>query len=56
MNGFDMHSQTLLALETMGSCPQTDTLWEDITMQEHLQLFAILNDLPSERQAESIAT
>ncbi|OQV24092.1 putative ATP-binding cassette sub-family A member 5 [Hypsibius exemplaris] len=54
VNGFNMHTQTLSAIETMGSCPQSDTLWDDITMEEHLNLFAILNDLPPSRSQDSI--
>ncbi|XP_055347534.1 cholesterol transporter ABCA5-like [Paramacrobiotus metropolitanus] len=56
VNGYNLHTQTLDALESMGSCPQVDTIWEDITMREHLELFGILNDLPADRRQESIKT
>ena len=54
VNGHNLHTETNKAIETMGSCPQADTLWDDITMREHLELFAVLNDLPASRRADSI--
>lgn len=31
--------------ETIGVCPQHDTLYEDLTVQEHLELFASFKGL-----------
>ena len=31
--------------ETIGVCPQHDTLYEDLTVQEHLELFAAFKGL-----------
>ncbi|XP_055347525.1 ABC-type organic anion transporter ABCA8B-like isoform X2 [Paramacrobiotus metropolitanus] len=54
VNGFDIHVQTQQAIEEMGSCPQIDTLWDELTMREHLELFTILADLHKERRTEDI--
>ncbi|OQV11712.1 ATP-binding cassette sub-family A member 5 [Hypsibius exemplaris] len=56
INGFNMHTETDSAIQTMGSCPQSDTIWDELTMEEHLTLFATLNDLNPTRSADSIKT
>ena len=33
----------------MGVCPQHDVLWDDLTVKEHLQFFAGLKGVPSEK-------
>ncbi|GAU94869.1 hypothetical protein RvY_06575 [Ramazzottius varieornatus] len=54
-NGYHMHTDTLSAIESMGACPQTDTLWEEILMEEHFELFAALNGIPAEHSKEAIS-
>ncbi|OQV11711.1 ATP-binding cassette sub-family A member 5 [Hypsibius exemplaris] len=56
INGFNMQTETDSAIQTMGSCPQSDTIWDELTMEEHLTLFATLNDLNPTRSADSIKT
>lgn len=34
--------------KTLGVCPQHDVLWDQLTVMEHLQLFAALKGVPSE--------
>jgi ATP-binding cassette subfamily A (ABC1) protein 3 len=34
--------------EQIGICPQHDTLYEDLTVQEHLELFGTFRGLTSE--------
>lgn len=56
VTGCNMHRETLKALESMGSCPQIDTLWEDVTTSEHLELFGILNGLRPETRKRTVKT
>ena len=53
-NGHHMRYDTVEAIESMGCCPQTDTLWEDLKMTEHFELFAALNDLPKAKATAAI--
>ena len=33
----------------MGVCPQHDVLWDDLTVQEHLEFFAGLKGVPNDK-------
>ena len=38
--GYSMNSEFLSAFELFGYCPQVNSLWENLTTREHLQLFS----------------
>ncbi|CAJ1449859.1 unnamed protein product, partial [Effrenium voratum] len=40
----------------LGVCPQHDVLWDELTCEEHLQLFAGFKGVPKEAVAEEVAT
>ena len=40
--------------EILGICPQHDTLFEDLTIREHLELFSIFKGVPKEKLDEEI--
>ncbi|CAG2105325.1 unnamed protein product [Medioppia subpectinata] len=45
--GQEMHSSYLR--QVIGYCPQQDTLWKNITVREHLTLFAIISGVQKNR-------
>lgn len=42
INGMSIRSQMALIRQNLGVCPQFDILWPDITVQEHLELYAAI--------------
>lgn len=42
INGFCLRSEMSRIRESLGVCPQHDVLWPDLTVREHLQLYARL--------------
>lgn len=40
--GFEITSNMCQAFKMMGYCPQYDALWNNLTVKEHLHLFASL--------------
>ena len=44
--GNDMHSNTEKAFQALGYCPQSDALWENITLKEHLACYAAIKGIP----------
>ena len=40
MLGFDVETQISEVRKSMGVCPQFDILFDDLTVEEHLTLFA----------------
>ncbi|XP_049851531.1 retinal-specific phospholipid-transporting ATPase ABCA4-like [Schistocerca gregaria] len=40
--GFDISRQLSSALKCIGCCPQRDILWDELTVQEHLEFYARL--------------
>ncbi|KAF5833388.1 hypothetical protein DUNSADRAFT_10320 [Dunaliella salina] len=42
LNGFDVRSEMGRIRESLGVCPQHDVLWPDLTVREHLQLYAAI--------------
>ena len=44
--GFSTRTQRRQIYNVLGICPQFDVLWADLTVQEHLLLYARLNGVP----------
>ena len=40
MAGYNIRSSMSNAFEYMGYCSQRDTLWDDVTLEEHLLFYA----------------
>lgn len=36
----------------IGYCPQDDVLWKNITIREHIELYATIRGIPEEKIAE----
>jgi len=49
VNGLSITSNQLQIRQTMGVCPQHDILWEDLSVEAHLKLFATLKGVPPEQ-------
>lgn len=45
--GYDVTTNMKEASQLIGYCPQQDALWKNITVKEHLQLYALLRGIPS---------
>jgi ATP-binding cassette subfamily A (ABC1) protein 1 len=54
VHGQSMRTQMKLIRTYMGVCPQHSVLYAEMTVVEHLQLFAILKGVPTERQPAEI--
>ncbi|ODM93723.1 ATP-binding cassette sub-family A member 5 [Orchesella cincta] len=52
--GTDIHSSYSDAFLTLGYCAQHDPLWENITLREHLELYAVVRGIPKERRTRLI--
>jgi ABC-type multidrug transport system ATPase subunit len=48
--GFDMKSETKFAYQNMGICPQSNLLWESLTVQEHLLFYARIKGFISQEE------
>ena len=44
--GYDVESSVSEAFRQLGFCPQHDALWENMTLKEHLQLYAKIRGVP----------
>ena len=44
--GYDISKDAIEAFRHMGYCPQADTLWKQITLEEHLEVFARIRGVP----------
>lgn len=42
IRGHDICSDMVAIRQSLGICPQFDILWPDITVREHLQLYAVI--------------
>ncbi|KAA0158429.1 hypothetical protein FNF31_02424 [Cafeteria roenbergensis] len=51
VNGFDVATDVASVQATLGTCPQHDLQWPELTAREHLQLFARLKGLQGGREA-----
>ncbi|KAL4218252.1 ATP-binding cassette sub- A member 5 [Mactra antiquata] len=49
VGGHDIHSSLSDAFQAMGYCPQHDALWDDITLQEHLNCYAMCRGIPQDQ-------
>ena len=45
--GSDVSTHPFDAFQHMGFCPQVDALWEPITLEEHLEVFAKIRGVPT---------
>ena len=45
--GYDILNERRQIYRVLGICPQFDVLWGDLTVQEHLLLYARLNGIPT---------
>mmetsp|Transcript_4100 Transcript_4100/g.5426 ORF Transcript_4100/g.5426 Transcript_4100/m.5426 type:complete len:1767 (-) Transcript_4100:194-5494(-) len=53
IDGKDIHTEMLAIRQSLGVCPQFDILWPNLTVQEHLELYANFQGIPAESvQAE----
>ena len=46
MDDFNKQRQLNNALHSLGNCPQSNALWEDITVQEHLKCYSLIKGVP----------
>ena len=53
IDGRNLHTELESLRRIMGVCPQTNILWKNLTVQEHLNLFGRLRGLTSEEIHES---
>lgn len=51
VHGMDVVSQMSAIRASIGYCPQHDVLWPDLTVLEHLLLFANIKGVPPQQQA-----
>ena len=42
MDGFNIQRQLNNALHSLSYCPQSNALWEDITVREHLKFYSLI--------------
>jgi len=47
VNGYNVFTQTSEARRSIGLCPQENIYFNELTVGQHLQLFALLKDYPS---------
>eukprot|EP01101_Sappina_pedata_P007548 TRINITY_DN4021_c0_g1_i1.p1 TRINITY_DN4021_c0_g1~~TRINITY_DN4021_c0_g1_i1.p1 ORF type:complete len:542 (+),score=151.80 TRINITY_DN4021_c0_g1_i1:1123-2748(+) len=52
--GLDLRYQMDSIRKLMGICPQHDILWPDLTAREHLDIFAELKNVPSDKKRETV--
>ena len=46
MDGFNIHCQPNNAFQSLGYCPQSNALWEDVTIREHLICYGLIKGVP----------
>ena len=46
VDDFNKQRQLNNALHSLGNCPQSNALWEDITVQEHLKCYSLIKGVP----------
>ena len=49
LNGYSTTTQLSEALFNLGYCPQADTLWELVTLKEHLKCFALIKGIARDK-------
>lgn len=55
IGGYNIQADRRRAFSTLGYCPQHDALWKNITVKEHLELYAAIRGVPR-RQIESVCS
>lgn len=58
MAGYDCDLEKISVFERLGNCAQFDVVWEDQSVQRHLEFFAALKGLPKDeiqRTARAVA-
>eukprot|EP00873_Tetraselmis_striata_P040658 jgi/Tetstr1/460922/TSEL_006075.t1 len=55
VEGLSVGRQTSAVRDLMGVCPQFDVLWNRLTVQEHLQLYADIKGVPVSECSDSVA-
>ncbi|CAG7816037.1 unnamed protein product [Allacma fusca] len=53
--GYDITSNLSKAFSELGFCPQHDALWENISLREHLELYAIIRGIPADQRKRLVA-
>lgn len=46
VDGFDINTQTKNARQSMSHCPQHNVLYSELTVLEHLRLYALIKGMP----------
>ncbi|XP_052816309.1 cholesterol transporter ABCA5-like isoform X2 [Mya arenaria] len=54
VSGYDIRSEISEAFQMVGYCPQHDALIEQITLREHLVMYARVRGIPSDRNDEIV--
>lgn len=49
VNGYNVATQTKQARRSIGLCPQENIIFNELTVAQHLRLFAMLKDYPNEK-------
>lgn len=47
IGGFNITLDKEDAFKTLGYCPQHDALWKNVTVREHLELYAAIRGVPA---------
>lgn len=56
IGGHNIQAERRRAFATLGYCPQHDALWKNITVREHLELYAAIRGVPRNQVAAVCAT
>lgn len=54
IGGYDIRNEIENVHLLTGVCPQFSTLWEDLTVKEHLEFFARLKGVPLKEEKEHV--
>ncbi|KAI8905942.1 hypothetical protein EDD86DRAFT_193451 [Gorgonomyces haynaldii] len=54
LGGHDIRTNPLEAYQAIGVCPQFDTLWDDLNVEEHLFFYARLKGVPIGLEREAV--
>ena len=56
IDGLSIQGDMAAIRQNLGVCPQFDILWPDITVREHLMLYAAIKGFTKEEQQEQATT
>ena len=56
INGLSIQGDMAAIRQDLGVCPQFDILWPDITVREHLMLYAAIKGFTKQQQQEQATT